>query len=113
MVGKQKFDHQFASILNPLGVGFNHHLISHWKGAGGHQRPGPLDFHPAQTAGRGRGQIFPVAEMGNVDPCLSRGFKDGCTLFCLNFPSVNGQANFCHIISLFFSPQRHREHGKK
>jgi hypothetical protein len=97
MVGQQKLDHQFAGIPDPLRVRSDHHFRGDGQGAGSDQRSGPFQFHHAQAAGRGRSQIMPVAEMGDGNPRLPGGLKDGHPPFSLNFPPVNGQSNFSHV----------------
>ena len=53
--GRQdKFDVHFSGFMDKVAFGFDVHAWRQRCGAGGHQRPGPFDFHAADPASAGR-----------------------------------------------------------
>ena len=89
MIGEQKLDDQFPGIQHPLRIGANDHLVGHGVGAGSHQGSRPFHLHHAHPAGRGRRQVFPVTEVGNLDPRLPGRLENGRPLFSLNFTAID------------------------
>jgi hypothetical protein len=97
MVGEQKLDHQSPSFLNSLCVRSDHHLAGHRIGTRCHQSPRTLHLYHAQTAGCGRRQIIPIAEMRDRDSFLFAGIKDGHSCLGFHFTTVDGQLDICHV----------------
>jgi hypothetical protein len=103
MITHQKIQRKFARLERTLPIGVNDHSLSGFRGACAEEFRTILNLDDTHATCSIRLEVFPEAQIRNLDARFGGGGKNGRAFLYRNLNTINRQINCCHDLQPFQS----------